>query len=72
MLDNLITFRVLGKEKVRGQVELCWSHLAQSLSAVRKLLQAPMAAVAYVLERGSRVMGNDLLALRIFSEKLTP
>lgn len=72
MLDNLITFRVLGKEKVRGQVELCRPHLAQSLSAVSKLLQAPRAAVAYVPERGSRAVGDDLLALRILSEKLTP
>lgn len=65
MPDNLITFRILCKET-------CQPILALSPRAAGKLPQLLVPAAADVLERGSGFVGNDLLALRIFSEKLTP
>lgn len=72
MPDNLITFRVLGKERIRLQIELGGPVLALSPKAIRDPPIALILVVGYISERSSRVVGNDPLALRILSEKLTP
>lgn len=72
MPDNLITFRVLGKEQISLQIELGGPVLALSPRAIRDLPIALILVIGYISERSSRVVGNDLLALRILSEKVTP
>lgn len=68
----MITFRVLGKEQIRLQIELGGPVLALSPKAIRNLPIALILVIGYISERSSRVVGNDPLALRILGEKLTP